>query len=519
MPNDLTDSDRLELTGLCGALADGCLNAQQSKRLNDLLRHSEEARLFYLRHSSLSASLYAYSAELQSDAPTAPHAPNARISKLLWWSAMAALVLIAGIVLWPSNVKPPSDHESSTVAMMTGTKDCEWSGKNVSPGSTLTAGQKLELTKGTAEITFDSGAQVTLDGPTCLVVSSAWDASLESGSLKASVPTEAAGFRVNNPSVEVVDQGAEFSIIADASSAEVLVLKGTVEAAPHNAVQSVMLRSQESRRFDVQGITEVRDRDRKFAKLAKVLTLDRNPSVGGYTHWTFDSSEGSILAAEVKGRKKPGSRTRMVTNQQATAIATLTDGRWGKGLSFDGRLSAKASVSGLSVPDEARTLAFWVNVPATTPLVGGVGTMLGWGEKSRRHDNPHVSIGWNKRPVSGAVGALRTELGQDVALGSTNLRDGKWHHIAIVFRPRSDGHLQAKQYVDGRLEGMASTSIRKGTGSDLLWLGRAPGDRPKEAMFIGTLDELFVVDRPLSPAEIVRLMRDNQPPEIVVAGN
>ncbi|MEY4484302.1 MAG: hypothetical protein RL693_1754, partial [Verrucomicrobiota bacterium] len=30
-------------------------------------------------------------------------------------------------------------------------------------------------------------------------------------------------------------------------------------------------------------------------------------------------------------------------------------------------------------------------------------------------------------------------------------------------------------------------------------------------------DELFAFDRALSPTEVVRLMRDNQPPEVVVA--
>ncbi len=531
MSHELTDPERLELTALCGSLADSRLSAAERDRLNQLLRTSEEARQYYLRHAALSASLFSYAAELQCDAPAPAPMPVRKrfIPRPVVWAAAAALIAIAGFVyLKPVPTEKPeaAATDDAVVALMSGTKDCEWSGQPMPAGASLKAGQKLQLTKGTAEITFDSGARVTLDGPASLVVSSAWDASLESGTLNATVPEEAAGFRVNNNAVEVVDHGAEFSMTADASSAEVLVLKGAVEAAPHSPAQPelVMLGALQSRRFAKEGASDVRDREHKFARFTRVLKLDRSPSVGGYTHWDFNSSEGALISAEVKGRKKGGVHTRMVAGEKAGAEATLTEGRWDKGLGFNGRLFAKASVPGLADPGEARTVAFWVRVPATAPLTGGSTSMLGWGEKSRRHEGQHIDIGWNKHPGQGAVGALRTDLGQGVALGSTSLRDDRWHHIAVVLVPDATGRLQARQYVDGHLEGSATRPPLKhaaeaAESADTLWLGRGPADKPKEALFTGALDELFVFDRPLSPAEIVHLMHDNQPPETSIAGS
>lgn len=528
MNRELTDAEHLELTALCGALADNRLSNPEKERLNHFLRTSEEARQYYLRHAALSASLFSYAAELQSDAPAPMPVRKRLLPRPVVWAAAAALAAIAGFVY----LKPVADTakpeapvaDNAVVALMSGTKDCEWSGPPMPAGAALKAGQKLQLTKGTAEITFDSGAQVTLDGPASLVVSSAWDASLESGTLNATVPEEAAGFRVNNKAVEVVDHGAEFSMTADASSAEILVLKGAVEAAPHNLTQPepVMLGALQSRRFGKEGASDVRDRERKFARFTRVLKLDRSPSVGGYTHWDFNNSEGSLISAEVKGRKKGGVHTRMVADEKAEAAATLTEGRWGKGLGFNGRLFAKAIVPGLADAGEARTVAFWVRVPSTAPLTGGSTSMLGWGEKARRREGPHIAIGWNKQPRQGAVGALRTDLGQGIALGSTSLRDDRWHHVAVVLVPDANGRVQARQYVDGRLEGSATRPPLKHAGeekdyADTLWLGRGPGDKPKDTPFTGALDELFVFDRPLSPAEIIRLMHSNQPPEAVVA--
>ena len=528
MNRELSDHERIELTALCGALADGTFGPSEKERLNALLRTGDEARQYYLRHAALSASLFSYAAELQSEAPAPTPVRKASIPRSMWWAAAAAVIVLSAIV-WqqqrheqPEALTVTSIPDTNLVALMSGTKDCEWSGPAMPAGSTLKAGQRLELTKGVAEITFDSGAQVTLDGPASLTVSSAWDASLESGTLKANVPAEAAGFRVTNASVEVVDQGAEFSMIADASSTEVLVLNGAVEAAPHRDAQPVVLRAQDSRRFAPEGTSAIHDRARKFAKFARVLKLDRRETFGGYTHWSFDTSEGSLIAAEVKGRKKSGVHTKLVADGKAEAAATLTDGRWGKGLGFDGRLFAKASVPGLATPGESRTIAFWARVPDTAPLTGGSASMLGWGEKNRKRDTPRVSIGWNKHPAQGPVGALRTDLGQGVALGNTSLRDNHWHHIAVVLVPAPDGRLQAKQYLDGRLEGTVSRPrsshpATEAETADTLWLGRGPGNRSKEALFTGTLDELFIIDRPLSPAEIVRLMRENKPPETMVA--
>jgi hypothetical protein len=107
------------------------------------------------------------------------------------------------------------------------------------------------------------------------------------------------------------------------------------------------------------------------------------------------------------------------------------------------------------------------------------------------------------------------------------LRDGRWHHLAVVFSiknrgdkaDKNEGILQMREYVDGRLE---SPSFRhtnkrsKGAESsvarinDTLWIGR-PVDDASGARFRGTLDELYVADAALTPQEIRHLMRENKP--------
>src|SRR5207249_9718908 len=115
------------------------------------------------------------------------------------------------------------------------------------------------------------------------------------------------------------------------------------------------------------------------------------------------------------------------------------------------------------------------------------------------------------------------------AVGATSLRDGRWHHVAVVFIPGDDSTspIEVKQYVDGRLDGEGkpspSGSERFMSSSDAddpqvangtIWLGcrvgRLGNKGPRADRFCGDLDEMFIVDRALEPNEIVRLMSDNQ---------
>ena len=89
------DDERLELNELCGALVDGTLDAKQRQRLAEMLATSEEARRFYVRSMSLSASLHDYAGEMQSEAPVPANERPARVRWTLGALAAAAAVALA----------------------------------------------------------------------------------------------------------------------------------------------------------------------------------------------------------------------------------------------------------------------------------------------------------------------------------------------------------------------------------------------------------------------------------------
>ena len=271
----LPDDELLELNTLCNALIDGALTEADRARLEKMLAASDDARRFYVRAMTLSASLFDYAGEMQADAPEVSPKRVVHVPAWMWTAGSLAAAACVVFALWlgdaakrdAANDTASAEQESDdSVARLSGAKDCRWSGAALQPGAELRRGQRIELASGFAEITFDCGAQVTLEGPASLDLSSAWDAVLRRGTLKANVPHEAIGFRISNPSVEVTDLGTEFSMVADDGGAtEVFVLKGAVEAAPRdaagNAGDAVVLHETQSRRFAKAGDTDVCDRD------------------------------------------------------------------------------------------------------------------------------------------------------------------------------------------------------------------------------------------------------------------
>jgi hypothetical protein len=535
----LSDNEILELNELCNALVDGVITERQSERLSQWLSVSEDARQFYLRSMGLSASLISYASEMQSEAPDAAPPSRARVHLLYWILAPLAAAACVAAVVWFDRPEQPlvavtESRPNEFVAQLTGSKECQWAddASSVRSGGRLLRGQRIELAKGFAEITFDSGAQVVLEGPASLDVKSAWEAGLHRGTLKATVPPQAIGFRISNPSVEVVDLGTEFTMSADdRGAAEVLVLKGQIEAQPGGAAdrQPIVLRERESRRFAASGTSSLNDDEERLARLAQPIPLDRFTPTTDCAHWSFDETVGGVFKADGLGlpagaadvQVKAASRTEL-------SLAHSTGCRQGA-LRFDGHLYAKSSFPGIA-RYSPHTVAFWVKVPRDASL-GNAYSMVAWGVNCKKLGSHPIQISWNRNPNEGPVGVLRTDYGGGFAIGDTPLRDGAWHHIAVVLLPKENAQhpLQVNLYVDGRLEGEGKPSpsgsdvflqTAEGISNDVFWLGCRFGVSGIRAeRFLGEMDELFIADRALEPREIVQLMTCNELLQSIATAN
>ena len=538
LPNmNLADKEILELNELCNALVDDTLSDKQKTRLTEWLAQSADVRQFYIRFMGQSASLYSYASELQTEAPDSLPMPGKSTRKWKWVVSLLAMAALVAVVVWmrpPRNQNdfvralpsPPASTDNPAaddefVAQLTGSKECRWAAGStpIQALAQLRQGQRVDLASGFAEITFDSGAQVVLEGPASLDVESAWSATLNRGKLRASLPPEAMGFSIKNPSVEVVDLGTEFTMFTDASGAatDVLVLKGEVEAAPTIAgdQQPVVIREKEPRHFTSAGISVSHDDGEKFAELTQPVILDHFVPATGYAHWSFDQTVAGLFKVDSSSLSSLASDA--LLQDVSPNSVTHVPGRFNGALRFDGHLYVRATFPGIS-DNVPHTVLFWVRVPKDASIRNAY-AMVSWNVNSKELLYHPVHICWNKVPEDGTLGALRTDFGAGFAIGATPLRDGRWHHIAVVFMPRDDAKqpMEVKQYVDGRFEGEGKPSPPGTTNfiaahtDGTFWLGCRLGTKGvRTDRFRGDLSDLFIIPRALEPQEITQLMNKNE---------
>ena len=109
--------------------------------------------------------------------------------------------------------------------------DCEWKNDRwtVSSPANFRQGEWIRLSSGLLVLEFNSGAQVTLQGPVDASPLNENGLLLANGGMTAKIPKSARGFTVRTSSGEIVDLGTEFGVYAaEDGSVETHVFEGEV---------------------------------------------------------------------------------------------------------------------------------------------------------------------------------------------------------------------------------------------------------------------------------------------------
>jgi hypothetical protein len=230
----------------------GLLDETRIRELEERLRADADARRYFVRYARLHTDIH-----LEVRARKAGERALDRIEQLiqdgflsrrsLLRKAVARLTIAAGLLfavvagwLLVKGRTVPNDgqgHEPA-VAWLVNAQNCLWS-DDVGPAGDMHQGKVLTLARGLAEIRFQCGARVVLNGPASLQILSGKGARLMQGKLTARVPEAAKGFEVLSPQGKVIDLGTEFGLsVSENGSTNVYVFEGKVEAHPADAGQA-----------------------------------------------------------------------------------------------------------------------------------------------------------------------------------------------------------------------------------------------------------------------------------------
>ncbi len=366
-------------------------------------------------------------------------------------ASVALMFLLQGIIFSQSPFGPRlTQHIVSGpefVARVELSDDLTWSEEtagSIREDGWLTSGL-IEIESGEAMIAFNSGATATVEGPAALSIESPNRVFLNQGRLTADVPPPATGFTVNTPRLNAVDIGTRFGIEVDADgNSELHVMEGEVEASrtSGNAVavlvsEGLALRADERTRSELSPVPYAGD---EF-----VLSIGSIGEPAPMLCYSFDESVGAVI-------EDSGSSllydVPLVADGELDQSPKRAAGYKGGGLVFQPGSELEVPLSRDFRLENAHTLSFWMKIPPRLASRDGH-EIISYGRDG---------IGWrvlcDQGSSRGARGALRVEFDDGFIVGSTDLADGNWHHVAYRFIGGENANISSHVhlFVDGKPE-------------------------------------------------------------------
>lgn len=457
--------------------------------------------------------------------------------KAIWWGGLSLLAASLMVVVgysWGWNAgseatrvaaegnEPgtPSISSPPSVATVAGGVDAHFD-QGIALGSRLVPG-RLRLHRGMAQIAFDRGATVVLQGPAELNIVDGETCQLISGSLSADVLPEATGFSIAAGGVRIADRDTRFGLkTSPESSTEVHAFGGGLNLIDyrHPLDQRRRLAAGEALRWQAEDVVGMASDPSAFVTTDKFREAQRIQEQRSYERWLAYSQcwmgdpsvllryEFSGLVADSIPDTANANKHPAVSQQQPRMVG----GRWSvkPAMLFDGRTDK------LSTPDSPElrlegdiTLAVWLRTRSYplhcwTRVVGkGSGCDRNYGLWMDRNGDMLWQVCPDEDPVD-------QQQWDDYSLRSTPVPIGQWVLAVGVVEQG-----QMKFYIDGELVNSAPAPAQFALSDAPLTIGYY-GDAPNHNQyFCGELDEIILLNRALSAEEIKELYEAGNPAAI-----
>ncbi len=398
------------------------------------------------------------------------------------------------------------------VATLVGAADARWGGAEAPADGTRLPAAEVRLAEGLAEIVFDGGAKVLLQGPARFVPQSSRGGLLHYGRLVAQVPADAPLFSVQTSMTIVVGRDAEFAIeTTEAGTTKLHVYRGYVDVAGRTRHSTGMPHSRVAagEALLVEPAPDAKLMPLEFLGEQFIRALPGRPRhfpAGLVSYWNFDEQGGPAFDVQGQhhGLLQSVTRTSGLIGKGALAF---TDER-GQQVSVDAQGQEFSFTTGITI--EALFVSNWDakegNYEHILRKEDGDRRILLALQNDRDVNNfaapkvppqPVLSFGLN---LGGEYSELDMPLdGRDGRPSLAELTDGQTHHVAATYDSASG---RKAIYFDGTLR--FSRQLPQGTqivsgGPCPLTIGSMFGGWET---FSGTIDEVAIYRAALTDAEV-----------------
>lgn len=479
------------------------LNAKDDQQFNDeIAQRLANVELLPIQHSQFNSK--------SKSSPTSIN-KSTKQPKRFWqplWAICASLIIAIFISI---NYFP--NQPIAIVNKVVGAKSQELT---INAGLAINSGE-FSLSQGYAEVTLNNGVILLLEAPIELAIQNVDHITLRKGNLVARVPEQAIGFTIDTPSSEIIDLGTEFGVSVDKQgSSQVHVLTGEVKVRSSDKTEYEHLVENQARAFNLQSqVAIIKNNPSLFMRALPGKSL-KQPE---YLHWSFNQQAGATLTCDGNGINGKCYDAAYKSLFDGSQKPSFTAGKFSEALYFNGTDSwLTTEFSGIG-GNKPRTVAFWMKTPAKFETQYAFG-ILSWGLSDKLSA---WQISPNPQQELGPLGRIRIGTNHAEVIGTTDLTDNNWHHVAIVLFGGEHANLSTHVliYIDGNLEKTSKKSIAKiftelnHPKSKPLTMGRNIAfNNPKNTQqqyrfFKGWLDEVYIFDSALNADQISNLINTN----------
>jgi ferric-dicitrate binding protein FerR (iron transport regulator) len=507
--------EKTDFEMLCQSVLEGNCTEEDFQKLEEELNSSPLYRsLFretFVMHEMLSGESNLFATEesrlqvLQIETALCSKRRRTVVRTILAAAAVAILALV---------LKTTATREGTPTLRITAGPNSKYSvskdGRSSAVRDELEPGASVTLSEGTLELQFSSGVQSIVQAPANFTLQSAQQLNMEIGVARFEVPENARGFTVVTPRLEVIDLGTTFGVVEQPDEpAQTHVFKGEVKARPRTAENTTLLKAGAA--VEESGRGQFVDVPLDDSLFFKELPWDLP-----FVHLSFEPDEAGSISLEGCHPSLQSSTVTLHPDGRG-----LTDGILGKAAFFEGEptpVTSNWKGVGGTVP---RTICAWIR---QEPGLSArrYQTIVSWGDPTIGLAAKCEMLLYQSEPGDSTV--LRLSFDQYLYTGSTELADGRWHHLAAVCRtdPMGKKSPVVELYVDGKREpidpkkSITDPKIKQRPDTRIGRKGSMPlvvgyTDRPDSGRgFRGAIDEVYVFEATLPEERILKLMKPGE---------
>ncbi len=431
------------------------------------------------------------------------------------WTLPIAAALIIGVIGFGLQYSEKSENSPAIARIISLEGVPRDSSTLPSVGDSLKPGL-FELPSGFAQMRFNHGTVLLAEGPTSFEIVDDMHVMMHYGRATATVPPAGQGFTIESPVAEIIDLGTQFGVDVNPQGiTEVHVMQGLVKARSKQTEQFTEIAENQALQVDGDNSKSAIADPARFLRQLPDRESQNNPN---FLRWSFDEVQGEAASVSSQGLGSADNAGKLMNHHTPGDRPQWVPGVFGNALAFDGQGDyLQTNYRGIS-NNHPRTIAFWVKAPENNQANGY--SIIGYGawELGRAWQ-----ISLNPIIADGPLGRIRLGTKDAEIIGQTDLRDGRWHHVAVVLYPGPDVNLATNVliYLNGEIETTSRKSIaiidtQTDENSFPVIMGSSANFKTsgpswqKHRFFEGSIDEMHIFDVALSQEQIQALMATNR---------